>query len=148
MDSDQESEHHQHDLLQQQQQKQQQQQQQQWPTSIGSVYSGNKIRHLKKEDGVPFWRKDIQYDFLKALFDDNRRVFTRYSDGQRNVCFSDIYLDAMAGSSRTSKVLKEKLQNDRLAAVDMAMVCLLVNIGRLNTTVNCIFICLSAYFPE
>ena len=29
--------------------------------TIGSVYSGNKIRHLKKDDGVPLWRKDIQY---------------------------------------------------------------------------------------
>src|SRR5947207_3247196 len=26
--------------------------------TIGSVYSGNKIRHLKKEDGIPLWRKD------------------------------------------------------------------------------------------
>src|SRR4051794_24150321 len=25
-----------------------------------------KIRHLKKDDGDPLWRKDIQYDFLKA----------------------------------------------------------------------------------
>lgn len=107
--------------------------------TIGSVYSGNKIRHLKKEDGIPLWRKDIQYEFLKLVFEDKTPVFTRYSDGARNVVFSDIYIDAMARSSKTSKVLKDKLQNDRQAAVNMAMICLLVNVGRMNTTLNCAF---------
>ncbi|BDD56462.1 hypothetical protein MPDQ_006405 [Monascus purpureus] len=108
--------------------------------TIGSVYSGNKIRHLKKEDGIPLWRKDIQFEFLKLVFEDQTPVFTRYSDGARNVVFADIYLDAMARSSKTSKVLKDKLQSDRQAAIGMAMVCLLVNVGRMNTTLN--------FFPE
>ena len=47
--------------------------------TIGSVYSGNKIRHLKKEDGVPLWRRDIQYEFLKTVFEDKTPVFTRVS---------------------------------------------------------------------
>lgn len=107
--------------------------------TIGSVYSGNKIKHLKKEDGIPLWRKDIQYQFLKEVFEDKTPVFTRYSDGQKNVEFADIYIDAMARSSKTSKILKDKLQNDKPAAVSMAMVCLLVNFGRMNTTLNCWF---------
>ena len=108
--------------------------------TIGSVYSGNKIRHLKKEDGVPLWRKDIQYEFLKIVFDDEQPVFTRMSDGQKDCSFADIYIDAMARSSKTSKILKDKLQQDKAAAKNMAMICLLVNVGRMNTTLN--------FFPE
>ncbi|PVI01362.1 hypothetical protein DM02DRAFT_727986 [Periconia macrospinosa] len=107
--------------------------------SVSSVYSGNKIRHLKKEDGVPLWRKDIQYDFLKQVFEDDKQVFTK-PDGSKGHTFADIYLDAMAKSSKCSKILKDKLLTERPAAINMAMVCLLVNVGRMNTTLN--------FFPE
>ena len=105
--------------------------------SVSSVYSGNKIRHLKKEDGIPLWRKDIQYDFLKQVFYDKTRCFTKYSDGSKENTFAEIYIDAMAKSSKCSKILKEKLLQDTEGAVCMAMVCLLVNVGRMNTTLNC-----------
>ncbi|KAF2757043.1 hypothetical protein EJ05DRAFT_477269 [Pseudovirgaria hyperparasitica] len=108
--------------------------------SVSSVYSGNKIRHLKKEDGVPLWRKDIQYDFLRLVFEDDKRVFHKASDGSGGHTFADIYLDAMAKSSKCSKILKDKLLTERGAAINMAMVCLLVNVGRMNTTLN--------FFPE
>lgn len=108
--------------------------------SVSSVYSGNKIRHLKKEDGVPLWRKDIQYDFLNLVFNDDHRVFTRYSDNDKGHTFAEIYVDAMAKSSKCSKILKEKLKEDVESAITMAMVCLLVNVGRMNTTLN--------FFPE
>lgn len=105
--------------------------------ATSSVYSGNKIRHLKKEDGIPLWRKDIQYDFLKLVFDDTTKCFTKYSDGTKGHTFADIYIDAMAKSSKCSKILKEKLLQDQEGAISMAMVCLLVNVGRMNTTLNC-----------
>ena len=105
--------------------------------SVSSVYSGNKIRHLKKDDGEPLWRKDIQYDFLRAVFADDRPVFHRISDGSYGYSFADIYLEAMARSTKCSKILKDKLLSDRPAAINMAMVCLLVNVGRMNTTLNC-----------
>ncbi|KAK2809776.1 hypothetical protein FQN49_008587, partial [Arthroderma sp. PD_2] len=108
--------------------------------TIGSVYSGNKIRHLKKDDGIPLWRKDIQHRFLRNVFEDTTPVFTRLSDGKGGLSFADIYIDAMARSSKTSKVLKDKLISDKPAAINMAMVCLLVNFGRMNTTLN--------FFPE
>ncbi|KAK8118327.1 uncharacterized protein PG998_002953 [Apiospora kogelbergensis] len=100
------------------------------------------IRPLKKEDGEPLWRKDIQYDFLRAVFDDECKVFTNsYDITQREKqTFARLYIDAMARSSKTSKVLGDKLLNDWEAAKSMAMVCLLVNIGRINTTLN--------FFPE
>ena len=105
--------------------------------TIGSVYSGNKIRHLKKDDGIPLWRKDIQFAFLHAVFDDDAKVFTKASDAKYGYTFAEIYIDAMARSSKTSKILKEKLLADRTAALSMAMICLLVNMGRMNTTLNC-----------
>jgi len=110
--------------------------------SVSSVYSGNKIKHLKKDDGIPLWRKDIQFDFLKLVFEDDKPVFTKQSEPQTGPShtFADIYLDAMAKSSKCSKILKDKLLTERPAAVNMAMVCLLVNVGRMNTTLN--------FFPE
>ncbi|KAK3325564.1 hypothetical protein B0H66DRAFT_580559 [Apodospora peruviana] len=102
----------------------------------------SKMRHLKKEDGEPLWRKDIQYDFLKAVFDDEQKVFTNSYEPDKigKQCFADLYIDTMSRSSKTSKVLRDKLLSDRDAAKGMAMVCLLVNIGRMNTTLN--------FFPE
>jgi Ino eighty subunit 1 len=105
--------------------------------TVGSVYSGNKIRHLKKEDGQPLWRRDIQFLFLRHVFEDQTAVFTMDSDGSTGHTFADIYIDAMARSSKTSKILKEKLLAERTQALNMAMVCLLVNVGRMNTTLNC-----------
>lgn len=107
--------------------------------TIGSVYSGNKIRHLKKDDGIPLWRKDIQFEFLKLVFEDKTPAFTRLSDEKKGMDFADIYIDAMAKSSKTSRILKDKLQNEKQAAISMAMVCLLVNFGRMNTTLNCTY---------
>jgi len=105
--------------------------------SVSSVYSGNKVKHLKKEDGIPLWRKDIQYDFLHLIFYDQTKCFTKYSDGTTGWTFAETYIDAMAKSSKCSKILKEKLLQDTEGAIAMAMVCLLVNVGRMNTTLNC-----------
>ena len=105
--------------------------------STSSVFSGNKIRYLKKDDGHPLWRKDIQYLFLRMVFEDDNKVFTKASDGTSGHTFADIYIDAMAKSSKCSQILKDKLLSDRTSAVHMAMICLLVNVGRMNTTLNC-----------
>lgn len=108
--------------------------------TVGSVYSGSKIRHIKKPDGVPLWRKEIQYAFLHEVVHDETRCFTRHSDGQMKCTFAEIYIDSMARSSKTSKILKDRLHVDKPAAQNMAMICLLVNVGRMNTTLN--------FFPE
>lgn len=108
--------------------------------TVGSVYSGSKIRHIKQPDGTPLWRKEIQYEFLRIVIEDTKPVFTRISDGKTGCYFSEIYIDCLARSSKTSKILKDRLQVDRQAAHNMAMICLLVNVGRMNTTLN--------FFPE
>jgi Ino eighty subunit 1 len=104
-----------------------------------SIYSGNKVRHLKKDDGEPLWRKDIQHDFLKRIFEDDTKCFTNSYEpdviGKQS--FANLYIDAMARSSKTSKILRDKLLTEHEPAKNMAMVCLLVNLGRMNTTLNC-----------
>lgn len=107
--------------------------------TVGSVYSGSKIRHIKKPDGIPLWRIEIQYTFLHLVITNKEPVFTN-RDGQKGFNFADIYIDCLARSSKTSKVLRERLFVDRPAAENMAMICLLVNVGRMNTTLN--------FFPE
>lgn len=103
-----------------------------------AIYSGNKVKHLKKDDGEPLWRRDIQYDFLRGVFDDPQKVFTNsYEPEKEKQTFADLYIDTMARSSKTSKILKDKLLTEHTPAKNMAMVCLLVNLGRMNTTLNC-----------
>ena len=108
-------------------------------TLNSSVYIGNKVRHLKKDDGEPLWRKDIQYDFLKLIFENDNAVFTNSyePDNIGKQTFANLYIDAMARSSKTSKILRDKLLSEHEPAKNMAMVCLLVNLGRMNTTLNC-----------
>ncbi|KAI9821617.1 MAG: hypothetical protein M1832_003291 [Thelocarpon impressellum] len=110
--------------------------------ATSSIYGGNKMKNIKKEDGVPLWRSDIQYEFLRAVFDDETAAFTNIKEKQAGAIstFAHIYIDAMATSPKTSKILREKLLSDRPSALNMAMVCLLVNVGRMNTTLN--------FFPE
>jgi Ino eighty subunit 1 len=108
------------------------------PSGANNPLYANKIKHLKKDDGEPLWRKDIQYDFLKAVFDDDHKVFTNSYEPEKDLqSFADLYIDTMARSSKTSKILRDKLLTEHEPAKNMAMVCLLVNLGRMNTTLNC-----------
>ncbi|RMZ82832.1 hypothetical protein DV737_g1865, partial [Chaetothyriales sp. CBS 132003] len=109
--------------------------------NIGSVYSGSKVRHIKNEDGTPLLRGVIQYEFLRLVIENDQKVFTKFHGKRENGCtFADIYIDCLITSSKTSKILKDRLVIDRQAANNMAMICLLVNVGRMNTTLN--------FFPE
>ncbi|KAE8442434.1 hypothetical protein EG329_003335 [Mollisiaceae sp. DMI_Dod_QoI] len=111
------------------------------PMGANNPLYANKVKHLKKDDGEPLWRRDIQYDFLKAVFDDHKKVFTNSYEPEKGLqSFADLYIDTMARSSKTSKILRDKLLTEHEPAKNMAMVCLLVNLGRMNTTLN--------FFPE
>ena len=77
------------------------------PAGATNPIYANKIKHLKKDDGEPLWRKDIQYDFLKAVFDDDHKVFTNSYEPEKELqSFADLYIDTMARSSKTSKRLE------------------------------------------
>lgn len=102
------------------------------------------FKHLKKSDGEPFWRKDIQFDFLHELFADETKCFTNTfpfcefvncANGPK-LTFSELYVRTLAESSKSSKVLRERLIKDVDMGVAVSKVCLLVNAGRMNTTVN------------
>jgi Ino eighty subunit 1 len=115
-----------------------------------NVLSSARSRHLKKDDGHPFWRKDIQYAFLKALFDNDVKAFTdpfpdsednvimedRQLDPRGRLSFAELYIKTIAHSSKCSKVLKERLLKDMKMSIPTCMICLLVNVGRMNTTIN------------
>ncbi|CCE72733.1 Piso0_000327 [Millerozyma farinosa CBS 7064] len=102
------------------------------------------FRHLKKSDGEPFWRKDIQYDFLQELFNDETKAFTNFfphSDipsavNETKLTFSQLYVRNLAESGKCSRILKERLLKDLEMGKSVGKVCLLVNAGRMNTTVN------------
>lgn len=66
------------------------------------------MKALKKDDGEPLWRKDIQYKFLKAVFEDDKAVFTS-KDQIVKTTFANLYIDSMARSRMTSKILRDKL---------------------------------------
>jgi Ino eighty subunit 1 len=105
---------------------------------------GRRHRHLKKRDGEPFWRRDIQYDFQRFVFGDERRVFTNpFPDPQiagftsaPRCTFAELYIRTLAELNKCSKILKERLLKDRDMGVGVLKVCLLVNLGRMNTTIN------------
>lgn len=100
---------------------------------------------IKNIDGEPLTRVDIQYDLLHAIFTDTQRVFTNpYPPANSTlpnakICFRDLYISAVLNSPKATKVLKDKMTDSELFAEDFAMLALLVNVGRINTTMSCEF---------
>lgn len=66
---------------------------------------------------------DSDYDARTFIFNDK-------------LTFSQIYILALASSTKCSKVLRDKLLLDQQVAFSTCILGLLVNIGRLNTTIN------------
>lgn len=96
---------------------------------------------IKRADGEPLTRVDVQYDFLRAIFNDSHEVFTdpyTAKDGQATkVSFRDLYINTILHSPKATKALKDKMNESSLFAEDFAMLSLLVNVGRVNTTMSC-----------
>ncbi|KAJ2928900.1 hypothetical protein H1R20_g8329, partial [Candolleomyces eurysporus] len=98
---------------------------------------------LKRADGEPLTRADIQYDVLNAIFSDRTLAFTdpyNSSEDAPKVCFRDLYIKAITNSPKATKALKDKMAESSDFAEDFAMLALLVNVGRINTTMS--------FFPE
>ncbi|PPQ77615.1 hypothetical protein CVT26_006117 [Gymnopilus dilepis] len=99
---------------------------------------------IKRADGEPLTRVDLQYDFLRAVFDDQHEVFTdpyaAKDAPSSKVTFRDLYIKAILHSPRATKALKDKMTESSVYAEDFAMLSLLVNVGRVNTTMS--------FFPE
>lgn len=103
-------------------------------------HRNSKIKPISKKDGEPLWRVDIQYDFLSHIFHNELKVFTNSYNRTSGHTFADIYIDTLARSSTIPRVLSEKLLADRVVGVNIAMLCLLVNMGRISTVLN--------FFPQ
>jgi Ino eighty subunit 1 len=112
-----------------------------------------KTPQIKKPDGKPLLRKDIQFALLSHIFHNDKAVFTSsYDAASPKMTFSELYIDSMARSSKCSRVVREKLQLDTDLAISVAMVSLLVNVGKMNTTLTCLLSIiggrLKVVFPE
>ena len=98
---------------------------------------------IKRADGEPLTRADIQYGVLSHIFSDDHAVFTdpnptiRDEPAGTKVCFRDLYVNAIIRSPKATKVLKEKMSEVPEFATDFAMLSLLANVGRINTTMSC-----------
>ncbi|KAF8973759.1 hypothetical protein BDZ97DRAFT_392005 [Flammula alnicola] len=98
---------------------------------------------LKRADGEPLTRADIQYDVLHGIFSDTHEVFSdpyRDTEDGKKLCFRDLYIKAIFNSPKATKALKDKMTESSTFALDFAMLSLLVNVGRVNTTMS--------FFPE
>ena len=97
---------------------------------------------LKRVEGEPLTRADIQYDLLHNIFQDKHDVFTDpYPPPDVNptpkICFRDLYLKYILHSPKATKALKDKMLDSQTFAEDFGMLALLVNVGRVNTTMSC-----------
>jgi Ino eighty subunit 1 len=94
---------------------------------------------IKGNDGEPLLRKTIQYDFLQALFEDDTACFTDASLQAPNnkVTFNQLYMKDLLSSNKMTGSQRVKMEQTREFGLVMAQVCLLVNVGRINTTLAC-----------
>lgn len=87
---------------------------------------------IKLSDGTPILRADISYDVLAAIFDDTHYKFTSPTGGVAS--FKDLYQDQVLSSPKMSQALRTKAQTDDLFGLCFLKLNLLINIGRINTT--------------
>jgi len=97
---------------------------------------------IKRADGEPLTRADIQYDLLQAIFDDPQEVFTNPypptgTEAGGKLCFRNLYINSILRSPKATKALKDKMNESSEFALDFSMLSLLVNVGRVNTTMSC-----------
>ncbi|KAA1468632.1 hypothetical protein DENSPDRAFT_815036 [Dentipellis sp. KUC8613] len=105
--------------------------------SHSSLYARRKIFAIKHAEAEPLTRRDIQYDLLGYIFGDTNRVFTDpNAPDARKTTFRDLYVHALIQSSRCSRALREKMQDNPDFATDFAKISLLANVGRINTTMT------------
>lgn len=109
-------------------------------TSPAPAATQRRVVPIKRVDGEPLTRVDIQYDFLQAVFDNTQEVFSDpYAAGTegKKLSFRELYIKAILNSPKATKALKDKLNESPTFTLDFAMLALLVNVGRVNTTMSC-----------
>jgi Ino eighty subunit 1 len=107
-----------------------------------SPTSARKVIPIKRVDSEPLTRSDLQYDLLHNIFADAHAVFTNPWPNSGNpsgtkLTFRDLYIKTILNSTKATKAFREKLSESDIFAEDFAMIGLLVNVGRINTTMSC-----------
>lgn len=92
---------------------------------------------LKRQDGEALYRRDVQYQFLQELFDDERFSFINPDGSDTRLHFSQLYLDCLSNSSKVTRNLRDRLVENKEFAMNYAKLSLLINVGRINTTLAC-----------
>ncbi|GAA5927844.1 Ies1p [Sporobolomyces koalae] len=103
---------------------------------------------IKKLDSEPLWRQDIQYQVLDDIFADRSIRFTAPVDQSSPATgadpvylnFDQLYLEAILSSMKTTATTRAKLISNSEFATNYSKLCLLINVGRVNTTL--------AFYPQ
>ncbi|GAA6031097.1 hypothetical protein JCM8097_004003 [Rhodosporidiobolus ruineniae] len=95
---------------------------------------------IKKLDAEPLLRHDIQWQVLEEIFADRTFRFTAPVDQNAPATdpiylnFDQLYLEAILSSMKTTQNIRTKLISNPKFAMNYCKLCLLVNVGRVNTT--------------
>ncbi|GAA6012166.1 hypothetical protein JCM10207_005154 [Rhodosporidiobolus poonsookiae] len=95
---------------------------------------------IKKLDSEPLLRQDIQWQVLEEIFADRTFRFTAPVDKNSPpsepiyLNFDQLYLEAVLSSMKTTQNIRQKLIANPTFAINYCKLCLLVNVGRVNTT--------------
>ncbi|GAA5902377.1 hypothetical protein JCM6882_000514 [Rhodosporidiobolus microsporus] len=95
---------------------------------------------IKKLDSEPLLRFDIQWQVLEEIFADRTFRFTAPVDQNSPpsdpiyLNFDQLYLEAILSSMKTTQNIRNKLISNSQFAMNYCKLCLLVNVGRVNTT--------------
>jgi Ino eighty subunit 1 len=93
---------------------------------------------IKRNDAEPLSREDVQFDLLNYIFSESTAAFTNPAPGKTaKIPFHELYINALYGSAKCSKVLKDKMIDTPAFATELAKFSLLTNVGRINTTMAC-----------
>ena len=91
---------------------------------------------IKKGEGEPLTRYDIQYCLLDKIFSNSQKVFTvkRKDGSESKSTFGDLYVSDFMSSNKLTKNLREKFVQDASVTRKVCMASVVVNTGRINTT--------------
>ncbi|GAA6008896.1 hypothetical protein JCM11491_003824 [Sporobolomyces phaffii] len=101
---------------------------------------------IKKLDSEPLLRHDIQWQVLDDIFADRSIRFTAPVDQTSPPAepvylnFDQLYLEAILSSMKTTATTRAKLISNTEFATNYSKLCLLINVGRVNTTL--------AFYPQ
>ncbi|KAM0746471.1 hypothetical protein T439DRAFT_384196 [Meredithblackwellia eburnea MCA 4105] len=95
---------------------------------------------IKKPDAEPLLRMDVQHQVLTDIFSDRTFQFTAPVDSVSPpsdpvlLNFDQLYLEAVLSSMKTTQNLRSKLIENQQFALNFCKIGLLINVGRINTT--------------